>query len=496
MPGRNKRVLHVRLPCWKIFPSGVVYLANHLRTEGYDNQFILDLALTSPSKQQRELRRHIRQFDPDVIAFSWRNIQTFGPHDDSPALDAVLKYDYSDRLLDKINSIYSASHMVFDHIWQIQRNLRFIQTASKIAPKSQVVVGGPAFSEFAELLIRHLPENVVGVIGEGESALTQIVSGGDLTRENVVFVRDGEMKRYYSGAYYDLASAGPVDFKYIAKIFPEFDQYTNGFIGLQTKRGCPYSCIFCIYNILEGQKVRYKRTDVVADEVEQLNRDFGVNKVWFTDSQFCSSSQTVRHAETLLDEIIERKLKIGWTGYIRLDNLTKSFAEKALKSGIMSFELSFTGSQKMIDEMRLGYRLSRQLDKFQMIRDLGYRGQQIKLYIPLNAPGEASETLLETINACKTLYKLFGVQNVVPWIFFLAIQPGTELERRLIKTGYLKADYNPLSYNPMAIKRLLYNPKPLGPIVARAHLKAKRESSVGNVGTQTLRELEKAIVMS
>ncbi len=471
-------------------------MANHLRTEGYDNQFILDLALINPSKQQSELRRHIQQFDPDVIAFSWRNIQTFGPHDDSPALDAVLKYDYSDRLWDKISSIYSASYMVFDHIFQIQRNLRFIRTASKMAPKSQVVVGGPAFSEFAELLIKHLPENVIGVIGEGETALTQIVSRGDLTGENVVFVRNGETQRYYSDTFYDLASAGPVDFKYIEKIFPEFGQYTSGFIGLQTKRGCPYSCVFCIYNILEGQQVRYKRTEVVADEIEQLNRHFGVNKIWFTDSQFCSSSKTVKHAEMLLDELISRKLKIGWTGYIRLDNLTRSFAEKALKSGIMSFELSFTGSQKMIDAMGLGYRLSRQLDKFQMIRDLGYQGQQIKLYIPLNAPGEDQETLLETINACKALYQLFGKQNVVPWIFFLAIQPGTELENRLIKTGYLKAGYNPLSFNPIAIKRLLYNPKPLGPLVARAHLKAKRESSVGNVGTQTLEELEKAIAIS
>lgn len=490
----GKRILHVRLPCWKIFPAGAVYLADHLKREGFRDQLILDLALAPNGQTVKELERTIAAFSPQVIAFSWRNIQTFGPHDNSPALDAVLKFDYSNRLWDKAKSVYSASTMIIDHIQQIHRNFRLIQSATRVAPKAQVVVGGAAFSEFAEALIKRLPEGVIGVIGEGENALSQIVAEGDLDNENVVYMQDGKVFRGHDDNYYDLASAGPVDFKYIAEIFPEFDQYVNGFIGIQTKRGCPYSCIFCIYNVLEGKCLRFKRPEVVADEVEQLNREYGVNKIWFCDSQFCSSNKTVNHAEELLDNLIGRKLNIGWTGYIRLDNLTRSFAKKALSSGILSFELSFTGSQRIIDELCLGYQLSRQLEKFQMIKDLGYRGQQIKLYLPLNSPGESAETMLETINACKILYGLFGEENVVPWIFFLAIQPGTELERRLIVSGYLKEDYNPLSYNPFAIKKLLYNPPPYGSIVARAHLKATREAQTQNIGIQTLRELEKSLI--
>lgn len=492
----SKRILHVRLPCWKIFPSGVVYLADHLRKQGYDDQFIFDLALVAPAQRRRELRSLIDSYQPDFIAFSWRNIQTFGPHDASPALETVLKFDYAPKLMDKLASAGTALAMVGDHIWQKEQNLKLIKTAVQARPKAQVVVGGPAFSTFCEQLIERLPSGVIGVVGEGERALAKIVAEEDISGENVVFLEGGKVRRHYSDTFFDLASTTAVDFSYISRIFPRFKEYTNGFIGVQTKRGCPYECIFCVYNVLEGCKVRFKNPAAVADEIEQLNRVFGVNKIWFTDSQFCSTRQTVETSEALLDEVMARRLAIGWTGYIRIDNLTESFARKALASGILSFELSFTGSQRMIDELHLGYQLSRQLEQFKMISELGYQGQQIKLYLPLNAPGETRETLLETVEACKTLYGMFGESNVVPWIFFLAIQPGTRLERRMIDSGYLKPDYNPLSHNPFNIKKLLYNPSPLGPLVARAHLNAKDQSQGDNIGRQTLFLLEQSLAGS
>lgn len=490
---KQDSILHVRLPCWKIFPAGSVYLADYLKKQGYEDQRIFDLALISPGRRYRELQRVISTYSPDVIAFSWRNIQTFGPHDASPALETVLKYDHSGRLGDKIQSIGHASRMIVDHIQQISSNIRFIKAAHNAKSKPRVVVGGSAFSEFPEILISRMPAGVIGVVGEGEKALAAIVAGDDLSNHNVVF-RDGDkVRRFQAENCLDLASVGPVDYRYIARIFPEFREYTSGFIGVQTKRGCPFACTFCVYNRLEGSKIRFRDPETVAIEVEQLNREFGVNKIWFTDSQFCSTKETIDRGEELLDHLLFRRLSIGWTGYIRVENMTESFARKALASGILSFELSFTGSQKMIDALRLGYRLSTQMNKFRMIRRLGYRGQQIKLYLPLNAPGETRETLLETLDTCKNLYDIFGEQNVVPWIFFLAVQPGTELETQLIGSGYLKPDYNPLSYNPFDIKRLLYNPPPFGPMIAKSYLQAKRSSPNGEVGRDTLRHLQQRL---
>ena len=57
-------------------------------------------------------------------------------------------------------------------------------------------------------------------------------------------------------------------------------------------------------------------------------------------------------------------------------------------------------------------------------------------------------------------------------MFFLGIQPNTDLEHRLLEEGYLSAGYNPLMLTPRSIKKLLYNPAPLNKIIAKACLAA------------------------
>jgi hypothetical protein len=57
-------------------------------------------------------------------------------------------------------------------------------------------------------------------------------------------------------------------------------------------------------------------------------------------------------------------------------------------------------------------------------------------------------------------------------MFFLGIQPNTDLEQRLLQEGYLSAGYNPLMLTPGSIRKLLYNPAPLNKFIARACLRA------------------------
>ena len=89
-------VLYVRLPVWKIWPGGVVYLADFIHKQRPDvRQEILDLALVPPGRRRAALSERIAALQPDVVAFSWRNMQTFGPHPENDALDVVMNYDHS-----------------------------------------------------------------------------------------------------------------------------------------------------------------------------------------------------------------------------------------------------------------------------------------------------------------------------------------------------------------------------------------------------------------
>jgi len=173
-------------------------------------------------------------------------------------------------------------------------------------------------------------------------------------------------------------------------------------------------------------------------------------------------------------------------------NLGAELAKKMLASGLASLDLSFTGTQEVINTLTLGYSLDQQMAAFKMFKDAGYTNQTVKLYIPLNAPGETADTLQRTIERIQELYQMFGREHVLPFIFFIGIQPGTPVEKLLIEQGYLRKGYNPLTLNPFAIKRLLYNPKPLGPIIGRSYLRAVEHLGENNeyVGRTTIDLIE------
>ena len=67
---------------------------------------------------------------------------------------------------------------------------------------------------------------------------------------------------------------------------------------------------------------------------------------------------------------------------------------------------------------------------------------------------------------------ILGEERVFPLMFFLGIQPNTDLEQRLLEEGYLSAGYNPLMLTPTSIRKLLYNPAPLNIFIAKACLRA------------------------
>ena len=60
MTGLTKSVLYVRLPCWKIYPGGAIYVADYIHKQRPEiKQEILDLALI-PSKQRKQILKQLR----------------------------------------------------------------------------------------------------------------------------------------------------------------------------------------------------------------------------------------------------------------------------------------------------------------------------------------------------------------------------------------------------------------------------------------------------
>jgi len=474
MPGAARSVLYVRLPCWKIYPGGVIYVADYVHKHRPEiAQQILDLALVPPAERKRALTERLRQLRPDIVAFSWRNMQSFGPHPEDDALDVVMNFDHSRHWLRRVTAAKDALRIIRDYVGSRLKNFGYFRLTRKLLPEARIVVGGTAVSIFARQVAAKCPTDTVIVVGEGEDAMLSIVDGFSAPAGEY-FYKDkaGAISHRARAEVFDLGALTAVDFPYVERVFPAFRDYLDGDIGVHTKRGCPFQCHFCLYNQIEGHRQRYRDPDEVAKEVETLNKRYGVKRIWFTDAQFCSTLKSTQHVEQILDRMLARRTEVTWFGYLRLNHLTRALARKMWATGMGSVDLSFTGSQEMIDSLTLGYKLDQQMNAFEMLKANGHTDQPIKLYMPLNAPGETTETLRLTIERINELYAMFGRDRVLPFIFFVGVQPGTPVERLLIEQGYLKPDYNPLTSNPFLIKRLLYNPPPLGRIIARAYLEA------------------------
>ncbi|OIR00416.1 radical SAM superfamily protein [mine drainage metagenome] len=474
MSSEVRSVLYVRLPCWKIYPGGVIYVADYIHKQRPDiHQHLLDLALVPPARRRRVLKQRLVEMRPDVVAFSWRNMQSFGPHPEDDALDVVMNYDHSRSLWRRLKAVGDSLRIIADYVFSRLRNFGYMKLVRRQLPDARIVVGGTAVSIFGKYVAEKCPSDTVVVIGEGEDAMLAIVDGyAAPVGETFYKDRSGRISHRCRSETFDLRRLTAVDFAYVESIFPDFGSYLNGDIGVHTKRGCPFQCHFCLYNKIEGDHQRYREPAEIAKEVELLNKRYGVGHIWFTDAQFCSTKRSTEHVERVLDELLARNTAVSWSGYLRLNHLTPGIARKMLASGMSRVDLSFTGSQEMIDSLTLGYSLEQQMEAFRMLKASGHSHQQVKLYIPLNAPGETVATLQQTIDRIKELYALFGRERVLPFIFFIGVQPGTPVERLLIERGYLKPDYNPLTLNPFVIKKLLYNPKPLGRLIGRAYLEA------------------------
>ena len=499
MSSEVRSVLYVRLPCWKIYPGGVIYVADYIHKQRPEiHQHLLDLALVPPAERRRVLKQRLAAMKPDVVAFSWRNMQSFGPHPEDDALDVVMNFDHSRKLWRRIKATKNSLRIISDYVLSRLRNFGYMKLVRRQLPDARIVVGGTAVSIFGKYVADKCPNDTVVVIGEGEDAMLSIVDGfAAPAGENFYKDRVGRISHRARTETFDLRRLTAVDFAYVESIFPDFGSYLGGDIGVHTKRGCPFQCHFCLYNKIEGGNQRYREPAEIAQEVETLNKRYGVRHIWFTDAQFCSTKRSTEHVEHVLDEMLARKTTVSWSGYLRLNHLTPQIAGKMLASGMCSVDLSFTGSQEVIDTLTLGYSLEQQMEAFRMLKANGHSDQQVKLYIPLNAPGETIGTLRQTIQKIKELYALFGREHVLPFIFFIGVQPGTPVERLLIDQGYLKPDYNPLTLNPFVIKKLLYNPKPLGRLIGRAYLEAADTLEGGSeyIGRATIdiieRELEK-----
>ncbi|MDE3117445.1 MAG: radical SAM protein [Nitrospirota bacterium] len=465
-------ILYVFLPCKKVYPIGVTYLADFIHRRRPDvRQQILDLSLYPQAERPQVLRDAVSAFAPELVCFSWRDIQIFSPHEGDASLEHAFNFYFSSNPMKKIAASFQGLRQLYRYYNDIRANLSYPWLIRNEFPRTQIMIGGGAFTAFADQLIEKLPEGTVGILGEGEDAILKVVEGRSIADERYIVKEGGTVSKGAQGSP-ALLDVLTVDLPYLTGIFPRYRDYLDESIGVQSKRGCPYDCAFCLYPYIEGKRVRYRPPEMVVKDIAQHYHQWGARKFWFTDAQFITGKEAYPQCTEILERILREKLDIQWSGYIRTSLITADLAKLMVRSGVGDLEVAITsGSQEVLNNLHMGFKLERLYDGCRYLAEAGFKGKVILNY-SLNSPKETEDTLLQSVESYKMVASILGEERVFPLMFFLGIQPNTDLEHRLLEEGYLSAGYNPLMLTPTSIRKLLYNPAPLNKLIAKACLAA------------------------
>lgn len=498
----NQRILYVRLPCNPIFPIGVVYLADHIhKLFPETEQYIFDLGTVPPLDFNKALDECVDRFQPTLMVFSWRDIQIYAPvggRGGNP-LQNAFEFYYAKNPLVRLRGALGSLKVAKAYYGELWRNKglinRGIKRAKKYYPDVQAVVGGGAVSVFYEQMSKLLPQGTIISVGEGETLLEKLLRNQGFQDERCYVVGETQPRERMIHEWPNPIEKTACNYDYIASIWPEFVYYLQDndfYIGVQTKRGCPHNCCYCIYTVVEGKQVRINPADEVVEEMRQLY-DRGIRNFWFTDAQFIPARKFIPDAIELLQKILDSGMKdIHWAAYIRADNLNPQLCDLMVKTGMNYFEIGITsGSQELVRKMRMGYNLRTVLQNCRDLKAAGFN-DLVSVNYSFNVIDERPETIRQTIAYHRELEKIFGVDKVEPAIFFIGLQPHTHLEEYAFEQNILKPGYNPMSIMPWTAKKLLWNPEPLGSFFGEVCLQAWRQNPY-DFGREVMKLLEEKL---
>ena len=374
----------LRMP-YPVYPLGLDYVAGSL-----DSRYQTKIADLNEFDNVDKLSALIREFLPDIVGFSIRNIDN----------------------TDTINSR--------GFLDEYQNLTRLIRKNSK----ALLILGGSGFTVFPGEFMQALQADY-GIVGEGErlplllEALEKNKDAkaipGIVTKETVHI------------SYAPWSSAIKRNFDPTSSHIQFYLSY-GGMLNLQTKRGCPFHCSYCTYPHIEGRRMRFFPPDEIAQKARELQAA-GAKYIFITDSAFNASyEQSLEVAKAF----IKARVSIPWGGFFAPTIPPQDYYQKLADAGLTHVEFGTESlSDTMLASLQKPFAVS---DVFNAHHQALTAGLYIAHYFLEGCPGENKQTLQNTLD---------GVEKLENSVFFffcgIRIYPHTDLYNVALREGQIKA---------------------------------------------------------
>jgi len=308
---------------------------------------------------------------------------------------------------------------------------------------------GPHASAAADAAMRRAPGVAGLLVGEPEDAavaLAALAPGDDWRAvESLTFREHGEIVPHRAAGTFSgfSQSAGP-DWAGV-----DFSSYRLPLVNapyalVETSRGCPYTCDFCVAPIHQGHTFRARAAEHIVAEIARgvSERDLHYFYLWGD-----TVTLNLKTFGALADALIARRLGIQWLANARADNLADPrFVHKLKASGcwMLSFGVeAWSPDSRDAMQKKLG-----QVAIRSAVANLKAAGIYAFAFFILGYPGETRISMERTIDYAAELDVDFaGFYPAVPY-------PGTVMGDRAAAAGWLThpGDWSRLEYSHYAMR--------------------------------------------
>lgn len=389
-------------------PLGLGYIAAYAEKNGFNDIKILDcMAYYENIKKikkdvfriglsEEEIIKQIKEFNPDIVGISC----SYTIHE---------------------NDSFNVAKLV------------------KHNSRALVVMGGAHTSANPLRVLGNINVDIV-VIGEGEKPFLEIVKNYGREIRNIKgigYKNKSKVKINKPADFIQDLDSIPFPARHLLPMNRYLEHPQNAVANIRgptteiiSSRGCPFRCIFCSIHTVWGRKWRGRSAKNVVDELEELNKLYGIREFRFFDDNISWDKKRIME---LCDEIIKRKLDIKWDtpNGVAIATLNEEVLRKMKKSGYYKIVMGIeSGSNSTLKFMRKPVVLDHARKIIKICNKLGIWTWSTFV---IGFPDEPMEEIQKTIDFAKNSGLNFAT-------FYVAQPyPGTDMYKVYEKEGLLKA---------------------------------------------------------
>jgi anaerobic magnesium-protoporphyrin IX monomethyl ester cyclase len=304
------------------------------------------------------------------------------------------------------------------------------------APQIPIIVGGAFATMNSDRILADCHEiDCVGV-GEGEELLPDYLNNLDNPGSvaGLVWRNSGEIVRNVlrplirdlnQFPYPDRTSL-PIDYIESLPLDVPAVLSLDKFCTMQTSRGCPYSCIYCDIPSLSRGKWRYRSSEHVLGEMQQLD-DLGYRSIYLTDDHFLVNRKRISE---VCRGIIKRRLHFRWGCEGRVDAVAVDQLPimKQANCTFLAFGVE-AGTQKVLDRLNKKQTL-KQVER--AVSEAKRHGiARVHGFFVISSPSETAKDIMASFRfAARLKLDTFGFNR-------LCAYRGTPLWREYVERGII-----------------------------------------------------------